>query len=114
MSVAAATIVSVVTSVLFTISEILPFIKNVKANGILHLIIDTIGSFTKNESELETLLPKENIYHVEIDFSSLEKRLDEINLSIKSSKENSELENLSSNSLKNQRKKINTKNLSLD
>ena len=52
-------IVSITLGGLLSISEILPFIRNVKTNGILHFIID---SFIDNENQdLENLIEHESL-----------------------------------------------------
>lgn len=51
--------VSIVSGLLLTISEALPYISNIKANGIMELVINTLANIGKKQlnEEHEPLLP---------------------------------------------------------
>lgn len=73
------TITAILSSVLFVTSELLPFIKGVKSNGILDFILDIFRKKSKDPNP--NIIQKEIVVH--IDFSSIENQLIDINNSIK-------------------------------
>ncbi len=54
-----STIISVITGVLLAISESLPFIKSVKAQGVMHFLVN-LRQMLVNEPESQPLLNNEN------------------------------------------------------
>lgn len=50
------TIISVTAGILLTVSESLPFIKTIKAQGIMHFLVDIGEKLLTNNSELQPLL----------------------------------------------------------
>lgn len=54
-----STLVAIVTGILLSVSETLPFIKGLSSNGIIHMLIRSGKAFLGNHSELEPLLPNQ-------------------------------------------------------
>jgi hypothetical protein len=90
------TIVTVIAGVLFSASEVLPFISSIKSNGILHLLAN-IGKAFLQKKETITILSSETrplLSHqddpirVVIDFQPLNDTLDKLSSNISNSNEN--------------------------
>lgn len=82
-------IMSVIGGLILFISEVLPFIKSIKSNGIIELLIKTFTATLNNNSENEPLLNNNNIQNYTV--SNIESNMESNNtFNIKNS--NSQIE----------------------
>ena len=64
-----STIISVISGILLTISEILPFFKNLDSNGIIHLLVSISKNKTSLLEEIEPLLINNEECHCKVDIN---------------------------------------------
>ncbi len=75
--------ISIASGILLTISETLPFIKNVKSNGIIQSIVQFISRKSNNKSEeLTPLLQNTENKNTQEQLTKLQEQIDQLNLVI--------------------------------